>query len=89
MNGTFVKEKDAVSEIKFKKGDRVVIARPDESDILLGVQIGDVGEVLDNQELLWVRMDKYNANFSNADGMCETGHGRPMRQDQLELEKVR
>lgn len=78
-----------MSEYKFKKGDRVVVARPDEDDIRAGIQIGDTGEVLqDNSKApwFWVRMDKFNSNLNSADGRCEDGHARAFFQGKLELE---
>ena len=76
-----------MSEIKFKKGDRVVVARPDEEDIKMGIKKGDKGEILQDNDLApWVRMDKFNDKLGNAADRCEKGHGWGFYEHQLELE---
>lgn len=64
-----------MEEYEFKKGDRVVVVRLDEDDVEAGIQIGDKGEVReDNAYAPFVRMDKSNNN-------------RSFYQHQLELEE--
>lgn len=88
VNGTFVREKDEVSEYKFKKGDRFVVAKPTEHDTFRGIRKGDAGEFLeDNNSFPWVRMDKFNEELGDADGLCEWGHGLVLHEHQLELEE--
>ena len=71
---------------KFKKGDRIVVVRPDEDDIKRGIQIGDTGEVLEDDYFPYVRMDKFNKNLHSAQGLCEDGHGWGFHESRLELE---
>ena len=60
-----------------KKGLRVKVVKVDHEDQIVGIKLGDMGTVLeDKNDEPFVRMDKYNSDFSDAMCLCEYGHGK-------------
>lgn len=73
---------------KIEVGDRVRVKSLGENwwDIEIGIKVGDEGTVVIGGSLtVGVRMDKYNKNLHDCDGLCEGGHCWWFGKSKLEL----